>query len=158
MIATLKPWFDARSLREKQLLIVMAALFVVTIVWALYLPIGDALSSAKTRHTDAVIRYGETQTRVRAVEALRRSGGARLAGPLDTVIRDRANEAGFDLASVGPAPGGGVQIAIAKAKPAALLGWIATLEGSGILVDSLSATDNRDKTVAVQMTVKAQGQ
>ncbi|RZF66209.1 type II secretion system protein M [Sphingomonas populi] len=158
MIATFKLWFDGRSRREKHLLIVMAALFVVTIVWALYLPIGDALATAKTRYTDAVIRLGETQTRVRAVEMLRRRGGAQLAGPLDTVIRDRANEAGFDLASVGPAPGGGVQIAIAKAKPAALLGWVATLEGSGILVDSLSATDNGDKTVAVQMTVKAQGQ
>lgn len=157
MIATLKLWFDGRSRREKHLLIVMAALFVVTIVWALYLPIGDALSSAKTRYTDAVIRFGETQTRVRAVDVLRR-GGAQLPGPLDTVIRDRANDAGFDLASVGPAPGGGVQIAIAKAKPAALLGWIATLEASGILVESLSATDNRDRTVAVQMTVKAQGQ
>ncbi|MDF0489537.1 type II secretion system protein GspM [Sphingomonas sp. H39-1-10] len=158
MIAALKLWFDARTLREKRLLIAMAGLFVITIVWALYLPIGDALSSAKTRYTDAVIRFGETQTRVRSVEALRRSGGAQLAGPLDTVIRDRASEAGFDLASVGPAPGGGVQVAIAKAKPAALLGWIAALEGGGILVDSLSATDNGDKTVAVQMTVKAQGQ
>ena len=158
MIATFKLWFDGRSPREKHLLIVMAAFFVVTVVWVLYLPIGDALASAKTRHTDAVIRLGETQTRVRAVQVLRRGGGAQLSGPLDTVIRDRANEAGFDLASVGPTPGGGVQIAIAKAKPAALLGWVAMLEGSGILVDSLSATDNGDRTVAVQMTVKAQGQ
>ncbi|CAN5221063.1 hypothetical protein BH10PSE15_BH10PSE15_05140 [soil metagenome] len=157
MIANLKLWFDGRSAREKQLLVVMAVLFVVTIGWALYLPIGDALSSAKTRHGDAVIRYGETQARVRAIEALRKGGPAQLAGPLDAVIRDRANEAGFDLSGVGSAPGGGVQFAILKAKPTALLGWIATLEGSGILVDSVSATDNGDKTVAVQMSVKAQG-
>jgi len=157
MITTFKTWFDARAQREKQLLIVMAALFAVTIVWALYLPIGDALSSAKTRHTDAVIRFGDTQARVRAVEALHRNGGTQIAGPLDTILRDRANEAGFDLASVGAAPGGGVQLAIAKAKPAALLGWIATLEGAGILVDSVTASDNGDRTVAVQMTVKAQG-
>jgi general secretion pathway protein M len=156
-MTALKLWFEGRSLRERQMLLVMAALFVVTLIWALYLPIGDALSSAKTRHTDAVIRYGETQARVRAIEQLRKGGPAQLAGPLDTIIRDRANEAGFDLASVGPAPGGGVALSIAKAKPAALLGWVAMLESAGILVDSLSATDNGDKTVAVQMTVKAQG-
>ncbi len=157
MIATLKDWFEGRSAREKQMLVVMAALFVVTLLWALYLPIDDALSSAKTRHTDAVIRFGETQARVRAIEGLRKNGPPQWDGPLDSVIRDRASDAGFDLASVAPAPGGGVQIAIAKAKPAALLGWIAVLESGGILVDSLSATDNGDKTVAVQMTLKAQG-
>jgi general secretion pathway protein M len=157
MIANLKTWFDGRAPREKYLLMGAAALFVVTVTWGLYLPIGDALSSAKTRHTDAVIRYGETQARVRAIEQIGKGRPAQLAGPLDTVIRDRANEAGFDLASVGPAAGGGVQLAIAKAKPAALLAWIATLENSGVLVDSFSATDNGDKTVAVQMTVKAQG-
>jgi len=157
MIANLKLWFDGRSQREKQMLIVMAALFVVTVIWGLYLPIGDALSSAKTRHTDAVIRYGETEARVRAIGQLGKGGPVQLAGPLDTVIRDRANQAGFDLASVGPAPGGGVALTIAKARPAALLNWVAMLESGGILVDSLSATDNGDKTVAVQMTVKVQG-
>lgn len=156
MIANLKRWFGGRSPREQQMLLVMAGLLVVTVIWGLYLPIGDALSSAKTRHTDAVIRYGETQARVRAIEQLRKGGPAQLAGPLDTVIRDRASEVGFDLASVGPAPGGGVALAIAKARPAALLGWVATLESAGILVDTLSATDNGDKTVAVQMTLKAQ--
>jgi general secretion pathway protein M len=51
-----------------------------------------------------------------------------------------------------------VQIAIASARPGALIGWIADLEASGILVDRLGTTDNGDRTVAVQMTLKAQGQ
>ena len=51
----------------------------------------------------------------------------------------------------------GVQIAIASARPGALFGWIARLESAGILVDSLSTTDNGDKTVSVQMTLKARG-
>ena len=33
MIANLKRWFDTRSLREKRLLLVMAALAVLTLVW-----------------------------------------------------------------------------------------------------------------------------
>jgi len=48
--------------------------------------------------------------------------------------------------------------AYASARPGALIGWIADLEASGILVDRLGTTDNGDRTVAVQMTLKAQGQ
>ncbi|MDO7841263.1 type II secretion system protein GspM [Sphingomonas immobilis] len=155
MIETFKSWFEERSPREKQLLVAMAGLFVVTILWLLYLPLTDALSSARARHADAVIRYGETKARVRQVELLGKAKVPGLSGPLDTVIRDRASEAGFQLASVEPAPGGGVAIAITSAKPAALLTWIAGLEGGGILVDQLTASDNGNKTVSVRMTLKA---
>jgi hypothetical protein len=48
--------------------------------------------------------------------------------------------------------------AFASARPGALIGWIADLEASGMLVDRLGTTDNGDRTVAVQMTLKAQGQ
>lgn len=158
MIARFKTWFGDRSLREKQLLIVMAALAVLTLVWAgIIRPLGDGLSSARERHTDAVIRLAETEARVKAVRALQRDGAAPLNAPLDAVIRDRANEAGFALANVAPQGQSGVQIAIASARPGALFGWIARLESAGILVDSLSSTDNGDKTVAVQMTLKARG-
>jgi general secretion pathway protein M len=157
MIDTFKSWFEDRSPREKQLLIVMAALLVVTILWLLYLPLSDSLGSARARHTDAVIRLGETKARVRQVELLGKAKVPDLSGPLDTVIRDRATEAGFQLSSVEPAPGGGVQIAITSARPAALLAWVATLEGTGILVDRLAASDTGNKTVSVRMTVKAAG-
>lgn len=158
MIERFKTWFGDRSLREKRLLIVMAGLAVLTLVWAgIIRPLGDGLSSARERHTDAVIRLAETEARVKAVESLQRDLGAPLNAPLDAVIRDRANETGFALASVAPQGQGGVQIAIASARPGALFGWIARLESAGILVDALSTTDNGDKTVSVQMTLKARG-
>ena len=83
---------------------------------------------------------------------------APLGGPLETTVRMRANDAGFALTSVVPQGGDRVQITIASARPGALIGWIADLEASGILVDRLGTTDNGDRTVAVQMTLKAQGQ
>jgi general secretion pathway protein M len=39
-----------------------------------------------------------------------------------------------------------------------LTGWVAELEATGILVEQLTTTDNGDRTVAAQMTLRARGQ
>ena len=159
MIQRFNLWFADRSLREKRLLIVMAVLAGLTLVWAvILLPVTDGLSSARERHADAVIRLAETRMRVKAVESLQRDQPPPIAAALDTVIRDRANEAGFALASVTSPNPNQVQISIATARPGPLFGWIAGLEASGILVDSLSTTDNGDKTVSAQISFKVRGQ
>jgi general secretion pathway protein M len=158
MIATLKTLFEQRSLREKRMLIVMAALALLTIVWGgIIRPVSDALSSARERHAGAVVRMGETQARLAVLQALQRNRPAALGGPLDAIVRARANDAGFPLSLANPVGNDRVQIAIASARPGALLGWIGDLEGSGILVDQLNVTNNGDQTVAVQMTLKARG-
>jgi general secretion pathway protein M len=151
-------WYRARSRREQYLLLAGGAMAVLALGYFLVVPLGDALESAKTRHADAVIRLGETQARIDAVKAAQADRAAPLGGPLETTVRMRANDAGFALTSVVPQGGDRVQIAIASARPGALIGWIADLEASGILVDRLGTTDNGDRTVAVQMTLKAQGQ
>lgn len=151
-------WYRARSRREQYLLLAGAAMAVLALGYFLVVPLGDALESARARHADAVIRLGETQARVDAVKAAQADRAAPLAGPLEAMVRTRANDAGFALASVVPQGGDRVQITIASARPGALIGWIADLEASGMLVDRLGTTDNGDRTVAVQMTLKAQGQ
>lgn len=159
MIERFKLWFDTRSLRERRLLLVMAALFALTLVWAAIIrPASDGLSSARERHADATIRLAETRMRVKEVEALQRLRPAPIEAALDAVIRDRANEAGFALASVTADGPNRVQISIATARPGALFGWIAGLESAGILVDSLATTDNGDKTVSAQVSLKVRGQ
>lgn len=158
MIANLKTWFDGRSLREKRLLLVMAALALLTIVWGgIVRPVTDALSSTRERFAGAVVRLGDTESRVAAVQALQANKPPALSGPLDAIVRARADAAGFPLASTNPLANDRVQIAINSARPAALLAWIADLEASGILVDALNFTNNGDKTVAVQMTLKVRG-
>jgi general secretion pathway protein M len=159
MIERFRLWFVGRSLRERRLLLVMFALLALTIVWAgIIRPVTDGLSSARERHTDALIRLAETQSRVKELEAIQRQRPAPLEAQLDTVIRDRANEAGFALATVTPDGPNRVQITIATARPGPLLGWIAVLESAGILVDSLSTADNGDKTVSAQISLKVRGQ
>lgn len=159
MIERLRLWFAGRSSREQRMLLVMVALLALTIVWAgIIWPVTDGLSSARERHADAVIRLAETQARVKEVEALQRNRPAALEAQLDSVVRDRANEAGFALASVTPDGPNRVQITIATARPGLLFGWIAGLEAAGILVDSLATTDNGDKTVSAQLALKVRGQ
>ena len=159
MTGGLKTWFDARSLREKRLILVMGALAILTFVWGgIIRPVTDGLSSARERYAGAVVRLGNTQARVAAVHALQQNRPAALSGPLEANVRTRAEQAGFPLSAATPIDNGRVQIAINSARPAALLSWIADLEGAGILVDTLNVTNNGDKTVAVQMTLKARGQ
>jgi general secretion pathway protein M len=159
MIDRFHLWFAERSLREKRMLIVMAVLLVLTLIWAAIIrPVSDGLSSARERHADAVIRLAETQARVKAVTTLQQQHPAPITASLDTIIRDRANEAGFALASVTADGPNRVQISIGTARPGALVGWIAQLEAAGILVDSLATSDNGDKTVSAQMTLKVRGQ
>jgi len=151
-------WFRSRSLREQRLLLVMVALLALTIVWAaIILPVTDALSTARTRHDAAVVVLAETEARVLDVKALERDRPAPLGAPLDTVIRDRANAAGFALATVTRVGDNGVQIGIGSARPGALMAWIAGLEDDGILVDTLTLTDNGDKTVAAQASLRVRG-
>ena len=159
MIVNFKRWFDARSLREKRLLLVMAALAGLTLVWGgVIRPVSDGLSSARERYAGAVIRLGDTESRLAAVQALQQNRPVALSGPLEANVRARAEAAGFPLSAVSAIDTGRVQIAINSARPAALLAWIADLEGSGILVETLNVTNNGDRTVAVQMTLKARGQ
>ncbi len=150
-------WYRALTPRERYLVLAAAVFAVLTLGYFLVVPANEALASAKARHADAVIALGETQARVDAVKAAQSGRAAPLDVPLEAVIRARANDAGFALASVVPQGPDRVQIAIASARPGALTGWIADLEAGGLLVDRLATTDNGDRTVAVQMTLKAQG-
>ncbi|KQR81308.1 type II secretion system protein GspM [Sphingomonas sp. Leaf343] len=157
MIA-LKTWFGQRSKREQRLLLVMAALAVVTIVWGLVIrPAADALSSARERHAAAVIRLGETHNLVDSLRQARRAPP--IVGTLTEIVRTRAEEAGFPLASIDPDGGGdGVRVAITSARGAALSTWLARLERSGVVVESAALTDNGDRTVAARLVLRSRGQ
>ena len=149
-------WFHARSLREKRLLLVMAALLVLTIVWlGLIRPLGDALSSERQRHADAAVRLGETQERVAALREIGRRRAATPTGSFADTVRARAADAGFAVATLDEIGSGRVRVGIAGARPAALLPWLARLELAGILVEAATFTDRGDRSVGVQLTLRA---
>ena len=158
MIANLRLWFTALSLREKRLVLSAVALAIVTLFWfGLIRPVSDGLYAARVRHNDAVLRLAATEAQVRAIGEMQRSRPAPLRAPLEATIRERATAAGFSLANVTPQADNSVQIQITAARPTALFGWIAGLEADGVIVASVTTTDNGDRTIAAVIALKAQG-
>lgn len=154
----LRLWFAGRSLRERRLILGAAALALLTLVWiGVIRPLGDALADARERQVDAVLRLADTRNAVDALHAAQASRGAPLTGTLADVVRASAAEAGFTLASLDQQGPDRVRIGIASARGGALVGWLARLERSGVLVDAAQLTDHGDRTVGVDMTLKARG-
>jgi len=150
----LRSWFAGRSLREKRLLLVMVALALLTLIWAAIVrPVGDGLASARDRHRDAVVRLAATEG---AIESLKAAGKpVPLSGTLADIVRGRADQAGFTIATLDEQAGGRVHLTIQSARPALLAGWLARLEGAGILVDAATLRDNGDRTVGADLVLKA---
>lgn len=160
MIEQLQNWFRGRSLREQRLLLVMFALLALTVVWAaIILPVTDGLSSARTRLDAATVLLGETEQRVKTVKVLEPQGPATPTNDtLDGTVRARADALGIALSSIGTTGDYGVQFSVASVRPGALMGLLSHLEDDeGLIVDHLSLTDNGDKTVSTQVSLRIAG-
>lgn len=151
-----RAWYAARSRREQRLLLVMIALAIVTLLWALVIrPFGDAMATARERHAAAVVRLGETRA---GIDALAQARGRHApAGDLADAVRALADQAGFAIASLDPEEGGGVRVAIPSARGAAMTGWLARIERAGVVVQAATLTDNGDSTVAARLVLRARG-
>jgi general secretion pathway protein M len=158
MIAALKAWFDGRTLRERRMLLAMAAMIVLTVIWfGIFLPISDGLSSSRTRLNDAVIRLGDAQAEREAIADLARNKPQPIPGALADYLRQSAGDAGFALSNVNPQGDDRVQIAIPTARPGALFSWLADLEGAGVVVATIDVSNNGDQTAAAQIVLMKRG-
>lgn len=154
----LRLWFAGRSRRERWLVLGAAALALLVLLWLLLVrPLDDALSDARAREGDAVLRLAATQASLDALHAARAGRGVPLTAPLADTVRASADQAGFALASLDPAGPDRVRVGIASAKGGALIGWLARLERDGVLVDAAQLTDHGDHTLGVDLTLKARG-
>jgi general secretion pathway protein M len=155
-VSALRSWFEARSPRERRLLLVMMGLLAVTIVWlAVVIPVRDGLSSARTRYADAVVRLGRAEAGARAVKRIQRAQPAPVPLPIADAVRARASEAGIALTALEPLGPERVRIAAAGAKAGALTAWLARLEGEGLLAENVTMTAAGDGTVSADATLSA---
>lgn len=151
MTAKLMTWWRERSLRERRLLVVMGALLVVTILWlGIYRPVQAALSDARARHQEAVVRLGEVRSRAEALRDLR---PAPLTGSLAELVTRAATEVGFANAAVAPQGDRRASVSVPAARPGPVLAWFAALEARGIVVDRLVARTNADATLTIDATL-----
>lgn len=149
-----RAWFDARSLRERRLILAMLALLAVTLVWLLVVvPTRDALSTARIRYTDAVIRLGAAEAEVRAVKSIQRAQPAAAPLPLADAVRARVTESGLSLVTLEPQGSDHVHVAVAGARAGAIAQWLARLESEGLLVQDATITAGTDGNVTADATL-----
>lgn len=141
MMEQAKIFWNDRSPREQWMLAVMAALLVVVVLWlGLFRPLDAAQRSARDRLLEATDRNASIRAKVKLLKALPAGGGlpARDAA-IDQLVGQSAGEAGLTLERAQAQGPGRIDIAIASVRPVALFSWLASLEGMGVRVETMTA-------------------
>jgi len=156
MTLGLTSWWRARTLREQRLLLLMLALFALVLGWLLVIrPLGDALDAAQRRHAAAVVALADARVRAEGARRLRSERRDAPPLPVDGLLGRTATEAGFAgarIAADGPAR---ASVAIDAARPQAFFAWVRLLERRGLIVDTLRARANDDRTLAIEAAFRA---
>jgi len=137
MTESLRHWWNGRAPRERLLLAIMLALLAAVAGWLGVLrPLESGLRGAMRANAEAAERYADVARKVDWLKGGQDSAArAPSSLPVDQIVGQSAGEAGFTLDRVQAQGRDRVDITIAIARPTALLGWIAALEGQGIAVD-----------------------
>lgn len=158
MMQRLNAWYIALTQRERVLVGIASALAaLVLLVYGLVLPLGNALDAATTRHREVTARAGRI---VDGLEMLKRAPAARavgLAGPVDQAAVASAQEAGFVVQSKERRGADMAVLAIATARPSAVLAWLDSIDRIGLTVEQVTMTPAPDGSVSVNVTLRKAG-
>lgn len=156
---SIRTWWQGRTLREQRLLLAMFGIAAAVLAWLLIVrPLSDALSAARERHNEAVVALADVRSQVAAIGAAQEPNAAvTLSGPVETIVRQSAEESGFPITRIDATGAGQATLIIDAVRPQAFFGWVAQMESRGLIVDRLSANPNADQTLAVQVTFRARG-
>lgn len=151
-------WWRERSPREQRLLLVMFALIALVLGWLLVIrPLSDSLDAAQARHAEAVTALAEVRGRSEAIRRLQGERNVSAPLPVDGFVSRTSAEAGFinaRIAAQGPAR---ATFALDAVRPQAFFAWVRLMERRGLVVDSLRARTNGDRTLAVEAAFRARG-
>lgn len=160
MTESLRHWWNGRAPRERLLLAIMLALLAAVAGWLGVLrPLESGLRGAMRANAEAAERYADVARKVDWLKGGQDSAArAPSSLPVDQIVGQSAGEAGFTLDRVQAQGRDRVDITIAIARPTALLGWIAALEGQGIAVDkALLSPSGATGTVSAQLGFRRAG-
>jgi general secretion pathway protein M len=154
MMASLTRWWQALSGREKRLVGVAGALAAAVLLWLILRPLVGYISGLGDEHRLAV----ERAARVEAKAALLKGKAGRVttmvASPLDQWLAQSAGDTGLTLDRNEARGDGAATVAIASARAPAVIGWLAQLEGQGLVIDRLSLTPGTDGSVGLTAEVR----
>lgn len=149
-------WWRARTPRERRLLLVMFGLLALLAVWLLVIrPLSDALDRAQRRHGEAVTALAEARARSEAASGARARPASRPGLPVEAMLGRTAAEAGFTGARIAGQGPGRATLAVDAARPQAFFAWVRLMERRGLAVESLRASANADRTLAVEAAFRA---
>jgi general secretion pathway protein M len=144
-----------RSLRERQLLVVMVALFaVVVLVFGILRPIASAKAAAQDRLDRVTIESGQIAAAVETLRDAKKGAPPPLTGTLVLAVSQSATTAGFTLATLDPQGDDRVGISLPSAKSPALFAWLRALAQQGVFVERMTMRTNADATLAVEGTLR----
>lgn len=158
MMGRISAWYIGLTERERMLVSVAGGLMaLIVLIYAIILPVGQALDDAAVRHRLATERAGRIAAQIDALKAAPRVKPAALAGPVEQVAGASAQAAGFVVQSSQRRGADAVVIVIPTARPSAALAWIDGLSAQGLAVEQLTMTPAPDGTVSVNVTVRRSG-
>lgn len=148
----LYPWWNARTVREQRMLMIMALLAAAVFVW-----LGVVRPTISWRE-DAAAERDRAEMDLAQVQA-----GLQLVEPASTVPRAVVDLEGFEplvlrtaeaaslSVTTGMAASGQLGFRISSASSSALFGWLSALERAhGIEVVGLGVVENTDATLQVE--------
>lgn len=148
-------WWRGRTVREQRLLALMFGLLFLILAWLLVVrPLDDALAAARERHGTAVISLAEARARVAEIDRLQKQAPAGAMRPVMTIVSESAAGAGFTIRSLDEVGAGAVRLVLDSVRPQAFFGWVAEMEGQGLIVVQLTARPNADRTLAAEVTFR----
>jgi general secretion pathway protein M len=158
MTDSLRNWFTALSQRERIFVGVAGLILAVVIaVYAVTLPLLNAIETARTDYIIALERRGAIEVQVTLAEKNKVQIASIPAGSLQQIISQNAVEAGFVIDRADAKGDARTEIMMSKAKPSAVLVWLNDWEGRGIVIERLMIVAGNDGTVAVTATLAKQG-
>lgn len=151
-------WWTARNVREKRLLLALAAVALGVLMWLLVVrPLLDARDRAERQLDAAAVELARARADAGVLKAapVNPAGGAPVPLPLDGFLMTAGSAAGLTNLQVTADGAARATIALAAIRPQAFFGWLSQLESRGVVVESMSARPNADQTIAVEAVLRA---
>jgi general secretion pathway protein M len=151
MIAALRLWWTQLSARERLLVGVAGGMTVLVMLWLIIRSFGVGLADGAEAQRQALAQAARIEAKLAllAQPKARTTKAVLAAGPLDQAVAQSATDAGLTLTRNEARGDKGAVIAIAAARAPALIGWLASLEDSGVIVDRLNISPGTDSSVAM---------
>jgi general secretion pathway protein M len=152
-------WWPSLTLREQRLLLAILALLTLGLLWLLIIrPLGDALSSARERHSGAAVALAEARAQaalIRQLEGL--AAASPIAEPVEALLTRSAIVAGFPIARLEREGANRATLVLGSVRPQAFFGWLSQMESRGLIVERLNAGADSDLTLTIHVTVRQRG-